>query len=421
MLLIDTDCSTLQVGQRFSLLDGPEGSRDYRIVAIEHVGDQSAGKIYSGGIAWAPAPDSKDFFSSPSYKASSALALFHSPLWKESSSHHMPFAKAPQFSDQECAQENFLPHIVELQQKLANFSYRNRLLCIPADVPYRTPVPLFAQKPYQGTLTAKIESVDDGAYAFLNAAGYYAIRFPFDHDNPQGRASPALRLAQSYSGPGYGIHFPLRAGTEVMVGFENGNIDRPLLLGVLPTTETPSPVTTENVTQNLLRTASSHALLMEDTPGQESTQLATHDQQLQLLLDGKRETTRVRIATEQGDMLLQAKHTFTTETQGNFAQTIGKEHHITIENNYHANTEQGDIQLQSGRDLKLSAAKDLQLHTEQQDLSLRNCRQYDLASWTRRDPAEPGGNIQLTTQSGSFFLEAGKSISIGAQGRGDII
>lgn len=46
-----------------------------------------------------------------------------------------------------------------------------------------------------------------------------------------------------------GWHFPLRKGTEVMVSFQGGDPDRPVIAGVVPNALTPSNVTNRNHTQ----------------------------------------------------------------------------------------------------------------------------------------------------------------------------
>jgi type VI secretion system secreted protein VgrG len=42
------------------------------------------------------------------------------------------------------------------------------------------------------------------------------------------------------------MHFPLAPGTEVLVGFVDGDPDRPIIVGAAPTPEAPSPVDQKN-------------------------------------------------------------------------------------------------------------------------------------------------------------------------------
>ncbi len=137
--------------------------------------------------------------------------------------------------------------------------YENTFLAIPAERPFRptrmTPRPRIA-----GLLPAMIEGIDatsGGAAAPLDEEGRYLVRFLFDvRTKREGAASCRVPLAQGFVATGGGIHFPLAAGVEVLVAFVDGDPDRPVIVGALPTQSKPSPVTLANPGVNRLRTAS---------------------------------------------------------------------------------------------------------------------------------------------------------------------
>ena len=66
---------------------------------------------------------------------------------------------------------------------------------------------------------------------------------------------------QPFAGPSQGMHFPLRPGTEVLVAFVDGDLDRPVIVGAVPNEITPSPVTSKDA--HMHRIASHHGLLIE--------------------------------------------------------------------------------------------------------------------------------------------------------------
>lgn len=141
--------------------------------------------------------------------------------------------------------------------------YRNRFTAIPFDVPFRparqTPRPVIA-----GMIRATIDGVDD-ARSNIDPLGCYRIIFSFDTEaRPPGRSSCPVRLITPYGGPVEGFHFPLRAKTQVMVGFHNGDPDRPVILGPLYDAAQKSVVTHANRSVNMISTVSGITVRLND-------------------------------------------------------------------------------------------------------------------------------------------------------------
>ncbi|MDR0277399.1 MAG: DUF2345 domain-containing protein, partial [Paucimonas sp.] len=91
----------------------------------------------------------------------------------------------------------------------------------------------------------------------------------------RGLESLPLRLARSYAGHRYGLHFPLIAGTEVAIAFEQGDPDRPYISHALHDSEHQDHVDRDNYTRNVLRTPRNNKLRMEDKKGKEHVKLST--------------------------------------------------------------------------------------------------------------------------------------------------
>ena len=64
-----------------------------------------------------------------------------------------------------------------------------------------------------------------------------------------------MRMMQPFAGPGYGMHMPLRRGTEVLVAFANGDPDRPVILGAVYNATSPSPVVASNANKHRIQTS----------------------------------------------------------------------------------------------------------------------------------------------------------------------
>jgi type VI secretion system secreted protein VgrG len=144
-------------------------------------------------------------------------------------------------------------------------AYENEFTAIPFDVPFRpvrkTPKPVVA-----GVISGVVEAAQEGDYAELDGDGRYHIRFLFDRrDVPKGRASRPVRMAQPHAGPGYGLHFPLRDGVEVVLSCVEGDPDRPIISGAIANPATPSPVTEKNAVRNVIRTGGGTEINIDDS------------------------------------------------------------------------------------------------------------------------------------------------------------
>ena len=116
-----------------------------------------------------------------------------------------------------------------------------------------------------GVITAHIDSDATGDLSTLNEDGRYRVRLPFDSTGKQGEASSSwVRMAQAYSGAGYGSHFPLHKGCEVLLSFMNGNPDRPVIVGAVPNAHTPGPAASKNSSQSVISSHSGIRFVMDD-------------------------------------------------------------------------------------------------------------------------------------------------------------
>lgn len=144
--------------------------------------------------------------------------------------------------------------------------YRAVFEAIPAAVPYRPPRE--TPRPRIHGVVSGIIEADPGvetAQAWIDDQGRYLVRMLFDTAAPgERKASLPIRMAQAHSGPGYGIHFPLRPGAEVLVTFLHGDPDRPVIVGSVPNAATPTPVVDKDATLHRIRTWSGVLVEIDD-------------------------------------------------------------------------------------------------------------------------------------------------------------
>ena len=166
----------------------------------------------------------------------------------------------------EGSQTSFYSHAIQnaLSDGKSTYAYKNTFMMIPAETQYR--MQRSAPWPHiSGTLSAFVDASGSGETAELDSQGRYKIKMPFDLAERTGaKASAFVRMAQPSGGDTQGMHFPLHKDTEVLISFNQGDPDQPVIMGAVPNQETPSPVNEDNETQNKIVTASGTYIEMDD-------------------------------------------------------------------------------------------------------------------------------------------------------------
>lgn len=120
------------------------------------------------------------------------------------------------------------------------FVYENRFTAIPAALPCRpprrTPRPVLA-----GTQTATVVG-PVGEELFCDRYGRVKVQFHWDREGRKNLDSSCwVRVAQTWAGKGWGAFFWPRAGNEVVVAFEEGDPDQPIIVGSVYNAENMPP------------------------------------------------------------------------------------------------------------------------------------------------------------------------------------
>ena len=64
-----------------------------------------------------------------------------------------------------------------------------------------------------------------------NPQGMIKVQFPWQ--KKKGLTTPWLRVVTPYAGKGKGMHIIPEVGEEVIIGFDNGNAERPFVFGAM--------------------------------------------------------------------------------------------------------------------------------------------------------------------------------------------
>ncbi len=201
--------------------------------------------------------------------------------------------------------------------KKISTTFENHFTAIPIDIDYRptrkTPIPKVS-----GIMSAKIESGAGDEYAYMDDQGRYKAKMLFDlSDSSNGEASSPIRLSQSYSGAGYGIHFPNHEKTELIWACVDGNVDRPIGLSTVPNPSNSAPTTGNNKTQNIIRTASGNEIIMDDKTDEAQIGITTPDAN-KILFDDKDD--KIEVTTKD-------KHKFTLDDKNQKINVKSKDGH----------------------------------------------------------------------------------------------
>src|SRR5262249_7943489 len=119
---------------------------------------------------------------------------------------------------------------VDFRSGGGDFSYSNSFTCIPLALPYRplrtTPKPVVP-----GTQTAVVVG-PKGSEIFTDKFGRVKVQFFWDRQGKSDADSSCwVRVAQIWAGKRWGAFFIPRIGQEVVVAFEEGDPDEPIIVG----------------------------------------------------------------------------------------------------------------------------------------------------------------------------------------------
>lgn len=162
-------------------------------------------------------------------------------------------------------------HLIEQPAQNAErgkLAYTNRFRAIPADVPYR-PARVTPQPTVPGVVSGIVLAPPEGPATkpWMDENGRYRVQLTSElfQMSPSDQKARSMRMIQATAGQGYGMHFPLRPGTEVMLAFVNGDPDRPIIVGAVPNELTPSPVRGDEPLYNRISTPSGVVMEFEDS------------------------------------------------------------------------------------------------------------------------------------------------------------
>ncbi len=148
----------------------------------------------------------------------------------------------------------FAPTLPDLHQKAYlikdvfieadNETYKNRFIALPPKQHFRLLADEDLAKPkIFGTQTATVVGENDAGRPSTERLGRVKVRFQWDHYSPENNSqtSAYIRVAGTSAGSQRGFIFTPRVGDEVVVSYEDGNPDKPLIIGAAYSDINPPP------------------------------------------------------------------------------------------------------------------------------------------------------------------------------------
>lgn len=239
------------------------------------------------------------------------------------------------------------------------FVYSNHYECIPADIPYRperiTPIPTV-----QGTQTAVVVG-PAGEEIYTDKYGRIKVQFHWDREGKSDVDSSCwVRVAQNWAGRRWGAFFWPRVGQEVIVAFEEGNPNRPIVVGSVynadqmppylgkgPDGKHPDDNKVSGIKSNsTLGGSGFNEFRFDDTRGKE-----------QVFIHSERNMD-VRVKNDSMERVIHDRHLIVGNgSQGNQRELVHKDKHLHVKGDQEEKIE-GAAALAIGKNLEIRIAGD---------------------------------------------------------------
>ncbi|MEI7698373.1 MAG: type VI secretion system tip protein TssI/VgrG [Planctomycetia bacterium] len=168
-------------------------------------------------------------------------------------------------------------YISSLQGSESGANYSNTFRCIPANIVFR---PKLRQRAAIFGVQTALVTGPAGEELYTDKYGRIKVQFYWDRlGGKNERSSAWIRVSQVHAGKGWGMMDLPRIGEEVIVGFLEGNPDRPLILGRVYNGENHPPFSLPGEKTRRGNTTKSHKatgfneMSMDDTAGKEQLRI----------------------------------------------------------------------------------------------------------------------------------------------------
>ena len=244
--------------------------------------------------------------------------------------------------------------LVEITHHLdAEGNYSNTFTAIPHVLEVPPLNPAYAPPAGAQELAEVIDVADP------DRLGRVRVRYYWPVAKPEQAETPWLRTLTSYSGDGKGHLFVPEVGSQVLVGYEQGLAEFPVVLGNLFHAQNPQQASYTRPDNQLkgLQTAGGNKIVMSDVAGAQTI----------LISNSNKKGTSIAISfegdgsislTTNGPINLTSGDTISLEAKKNIALRAGGDITLAADKNILAETKDESINLRARKELLLTATDD---------------------------------------------------------------
>lgn len=130
-----------------------------------------------------------------------------------------------------------------------------------------------------------------------NGEGRIKVKYPWRNVEDE---SFWARMITFMAGGDRGGYFLPEVGDEVLVAFENGDIDHPVILGALWSANMPPPQSNDGGQNNLrlIKSRSGHQIILDDTDGSEKITIIDKSESNSIVIDTANNTITIESAQD---------------------------------------------------------------------------------------------------------------------------
>ncbi len=258
-----------------------------------------------------------------------------------------------------------LPQVAQLPACLwsGRVQYRNRAIAYATDVidtPTKQPANQqqhIGQDVYKKTqANASSQQEQASTPTAMDSQGCYQVAMNFAKGDKQSithAIQPLQQLAgQSTEHAAYGVQHPIAPETYVAAFPLNNDGEQLVLMGAI--NDGLSPVTSVNVTENILQTASGHALVIDDWLAAARLSLSTQEGQQQLQFSAGQQAG-IQMKNHLGDIAISAGAKIMQKVGQDFTVVVEADMQQMANKDLHIQSGQADVQLLTQQQAKISA------------------------------------------------------------------